>query len=387
VGAAVALVVGVATATAWSDASPVAARAGGRVVGERAWAVVFLALLVLAFALYVVGLLLLRRRAAAATWVVAAGLAVQLAPLTGPLLLSADAWTYWGYARLDNPYEQSPVEARDSASLEWLGERWRDTTSVYGPAFSLAVEPTSAIDSPSVVAWVFRATAAAAVCVCVLIAARAGPFASAFVGWNPVLAVHAAGGGHNDAWIGALVVAALAAGALGRREVAGVAWAIGSFVKWIPLVLLPLRALEARTSRRRVGHLGFAGAAIVVVALATWQYGLSWVEAFGPLARNAGDTTSFALPSRLTQMGVPKPVSLALFAVVFAGVYAWLARQAWRGRARVALAACVLLLCAPYLTPWYLAWVVPLAAVEDDREARLLALALTAYLLPQTIPV
>jgi len=56
-------------------------------------------------------------------------------------------------------------------------------------------------------------------------------------------------------------------------------------------------------------------------------------------------------------------------------------------RARVALAAGLVLLCTPYVTPWYLAWFVPLAAIDDDRAARGLALALTAYLLPQTIPV
>jgi hypothetical protein len=176
-------------------------------------------------------------------------------------------------------------------------------------------------------------------------------------------------------------------GATGRRQLAGVAWVVGSFIKWIPLLLLPLRVLEARTERRPVGHAGFALAAVAVVALATWRYGLSWVEAFGPLARNAQDTTSFALPSRLIELGVPKAVALALAAAAFVVAYAWLARQAWRGHARVALAAGVLLLCAPYVTPWYLAWVVPLAAVEEDRTARLLALALTAYLLPQTIPV
>ena len=52
-----------------------------------------------------------------------------------------------------------------------------------------------------------------------------------------------------------------------------------------------------------------------------------------------------------------------------------------------ALASVALLACAPYVTPWYLAWVVPLAAVEEDKLARGLALAFTAYLLPQTIPV
>jgi hypothetical protein len=380
-------VVGVAAATAWAGASPVAAQAGGRISGDRTWAVAFLALLVLAFVLYLGGLLLLRNRRAAVAWVAALGLAVQLAPLAGPLLLSADAWTYWGYARLDNPYEQTPAEVQDPASYPWVGERWLDTTSVYGPAFTLATEPTGAIESASVAAWFFRGVAAAALCVCVLVAARVGPLAAAFVGWNPVVAVHAAGGGHNDAWVGALVVGALALGAARRKEAAGVAWAVGSFVKWIPLLLLPLRALEARTAGRAVGHVGFALAAVTVVALATWRYGLSWIEAFGPLARNASDTTSFALPSRLTQLGVPKAVALGVAAAAFVAAYALLARQAWRGRARVALAAGLLLLCAPYVTPWYLAWVVPLAAVEEDRTARLLALALTAYLLPQTIPV
>jgi hypothetical protein len=41
----------------------------------------------------------------------------------------------------------------------------------------------------------------------------------------------------------------------------------------------------------------------------------------------------------------------------------------------------------PYVTPWYLVWAVPLAAAEDDDAAQLLAIALGAYLLPQTIPI
>jgi hypothetical protein len=46
-----------------------------------------------------------------------------------------------------------------------------------------------------------------------------------------------------------------------------------------------------------------------------------------------------------------------------------------------------LLVATPYLAPWYVAWLAPLAAAEDeDRAAAWLTLALTAYLLPQTIP-
>ena len=39
------------------------------------------------------------------------------------------------------------------------------------------------------------------------------------------------------------------------------------------------------------------------------------------------------------------------------------------------------------LVVWYLGWVVPLAAAEDDDAAIGISLLLCAYLLPQTIPV
>ncbi|MGB8350495.1 MAG: hypothetical protein WCE47_08700, partial [Gaiella sp.] len=75
------------------------------------------------------------------------------------------------------------------------------------------------------------------------------------------------------------------------------------------------------------------------------------------------------------------------FALLVAGL-AWLARDALAGRARLGAAACLVLATTPYLAVWYLAWAVPLAAPEDDdRLARLAALGLTAYLLPQTIPL
>jgi alpha-1,6-mannosyltransferase len=379
------VLVGAAAATAWADDSPVRARAGGVIAGDRAWAWWFVALLAVAFIGYLAGLALLRRRRVAAPAVVAVALAVQLAPLGAPLLLSSDAWTYWGYARLGNPYDER-LDERDDVARPWVGEKWRDTPSVYGPAFSLATEPVSVTESARVAAWIFKAAAALAIVACVLLAVRlGGAFAGAFVGWNPVVAVHAAGGGHNDAWVGALVLGALVLAAGPRRRLAGVAWAVATLVKWVPLVLLPLRALEARTRGRRVSHVAFAATAAVVVAVATLVYGIAWVESFGPLARNADEMTSYALPSRLIDLGVPKVAALVAAGALFLGVYVWLVVQAQRGRARLALAAGLLVVCSPYVAPWYLAWVVPLAAVEEDRAGRALALALSAYVLPQTI--
>ena len=319
--------------------------------------------------------------------IVVVAIAVQLAPLVGPLLLSSDAWTYWGYAQLDNPYSDVPADEPTDPSFRWVGEKWRDTTSVYGPAFTLASEPVGTFDSPDAASWTFRLLAAAAMVACVLVAARVGTFAAAFVGWNPLLALHAAGGAHNDAWLGALIVATLALGTVGRRNLAGVTLAAGTFVKWVPLVLLPLGMLEARARGRRLGHLAFALAAVGIAAVATLVYGFAWPRAFGPLAENVTETTSASLANRLTQLAVPEPVALGISAALFAVAYVWLAREALRGRARFGLTAGLLVACSPYVTPWYLAWVVPVAAVEDDRAARALALGLSAYLLPQTIPV
>jgi hypothetical protein len=384
------------TALAWPDDSPIVPQPGGALVGDDAWAWAFLGLLALAFAAYVVGLAVLRRVGGAARAVVVVAAAVQLVPLAAPLLLSTDAWTYWEYGRIavvhdGNPYRDTPSDYPDDPAYQYAGVKWRDRTSVYAPGFTLASEPLAAAagTSADAAAWIYKTLAALAAVAMAVLAARlaARPaLGAAFVGWNPVLAIHLAGGGHNDAWIGALLLVALVcAGA--RRQWAGVSWVVSASIKWIPLVLLPLRAFEARTSGRRVGHLGFALAAIAVFGLATWRYGFAWLSAFGPLADNARETTSYALPARLSQLGVPEDLAIALFGVMFALAYVWLARSAWKGRARLALAAGLLIVCAPYVTPWYLAWVIPLAAVEEDPVARGLALALTAYLLPQTIPV
>ena len=80
-------------------------------------------------------------------------------------------------------------------------------------------------------------------------------------------------------------------------------------------------------------------------------------------------------------------MSLALFGAAFVVVYLWLAREAWRGNARLGLATVALLLAVPYLVVWYVVLALPLAAAEDDESAGLLSLALCAYLLRQTIPL
>jgi hypothetical protein len=396
VGAATACLVALASSLAWHEGSPLVPRDGGLADEGNAWP--FFALLVAAFAAYLAGLAVLRRRTLALRAAILLAAAVQLVPLASPLLLSTDAWTYWGYGWISaeghgNPYVDPPASFPDSPAFPHLGADWRDTTSVYGPAFTLLTEPIARISGSSAdaAAWFFKVLAA----VCVLVAtvavsrsSRRPALAAAFVGWNPVLAVHAGGGGHNDALVGALVATAVALGVRRRATVGGAVWAFAALVKWVPLVFFGLAALAARARSRPAGVAGFVAILAAGAAVGTWRYGFHWLGALGPLAGNAVRKTSYALPSRLEELGLPHGAALGLaFAALLTGL-AVLARDALGGRARLGAAACLVLATTPYLAVWYLAWAVPLAAPEDDdRLARVAALALTAYLLPQTIPL
>ncbi len=393
-GAVTLALVAAACALAWRPGSPLVPRDGGNVSGT---APLFFVLLLGAFAMYLVGLQAIRRMTPSTRAAVILAAGIQLVPLAAPLLLSTDAWTYWSYGWIPssgsgNPYSDAPQEFPANPALPFMGSAWLDTTSVYGPAFTLASEPLAAVanDSSNVAAWTYKALAAGAALAAALLAgrlARRRAFAIAFVGWNPLLAVHLAGGGHNDAWVGALLLAALALAASRRLQGAGALWVLAIGVKWIPILFLALRALEARATGRPTGHRGFAIAAAAVVVAATAAYGGAWPLAIFPLAGNAALETSYAIPHRLEQLGLPSALALGLAVAAFVAGFAWLAREARRGRARLGLAACLVLVTTPYLAVWYLAWAVPLAAAEEDAVAMGVCLALCLYLLPQTIPL
>ena len=374
--------------------APLAPEAAGRAGTRDGWSVAFLAALGAAFAAYLLALRLLAGRPArlAAVGAVAAG--IQLLPLAAPLLLSTDAWTYWEYGAIanegGNPYRDTPAEYPSNPAFAHAGADWRDTTSVYGPAFSLLSQLVAHAvgSSEDAAAWTFKVLAAVSMLALTALAARLATnraFAAAYVGWNPLLAIHFAGGGHNDALMMALVLGAIALAASGRRGAAAVLWPLAILVKWVPLVFFALRVLAARTARRRVAHRVFALTAAAVLALATWQYGLGWLSASGPLAENAEGQSSYAFSHRLEQLGLSHALALGAAGIVLAVGLALLGREALRGRPHLARAGCLLLVATPWLTPWYAVWAVPLAAAEEDRKAQLFALALCAYLLPQTI--
>jgi alpha-1,6-mannosyltransferase len=364
-------------------------RVGGVEHGDRG-SVAFLAALALGFATYAGALVILRRRDGNVAAVCALAAAIQLIPLAGPLLLSHDVYSYWAYARIADrhdrdPYTVPPARFPTDPATRAVARGWRGTTSVYGPAFtasSIVVEE-SAGSSRDEVAFAFRTAAALGAIGATLLAAfvaRRKAFAAAFVGWNPLLAVSFAGGGHNDALMLLLMLGALALTTRGKDFGAGVLWVFAAAVKAPALLLLPLQLVRARPRT-------WAGAVVVGVlgsVTATFAFGTSWLAALTRLGRHEA---RFAVPVRLEALGLPDTVVHVLAAGVLVIGGLWLLRQARSGRPRFALGACLLVVTSPWLLPWYATWPVALAAAEEDVAAQVFALALAAYLLPDRVPV
>jgi hypothetical protein len=356
------------------------------------WRPVYVVAVVATFVLYLVALhFVVGTRLGV---VLAVALVIQLVPLTAPLLFSTDAYSYWDYGRIaavhhGNPYANRPSRWPDDPAYQRMGADWRERTSVYGPAFTLAAEGDARIagSSPRTATLLFRLLATAgmlAVLAATVLASGGSVFAAAFVGWNPLLALHFAGGGHNDALMAVFLVAALSLSGIWE----GTAWVAAAAVKPIAAVFLPLRAVEA-LRRRELGRLvaGLALAAALVALVASLRYGSAWLGLLSPLTNQLRQTSSLGLPYWLNRAGAPERAARAALVVLFALFYLWLLRESWRGaRPRYALCAVVLLLATSWLQPWYAVWAVPLAAIESDRVARFGALALTGYFLWDTIP-
>jgi hypothetical protein len=123
---------------------------------------------------------------------------------------------------------------------------------------------------------------------------------------------------------------------------------------------------------------------VTLAASATVVFGTRWLTA---LSFAGGRRSAYSIPSRLTELGIPHSVASVIVVVAATAALVVLCCAALRGRAHLGIAAVVLLLATPWLLPWYAAWAVPLAAADEDAAARWLAIALSAYLLPDRVPL
>jgi alpha-1,6-mannosyltransferase len=381
--AGVTLVTAIAVAViAANHASPSAV---SPVTPRGAWNDVWVGGLIAAFALYGIGALLSRTGRLRLRVAVAVAVAVQALPLAGPLLLSKDAFLYWGEARVltvhhANPYRATPSDYPTDPALPWVSQSWQAEPAPYGPAWEiLAAGPAVVAGSSHRVAELaYRVLAFLALLGCIAIVARRTRSAAAvaFLGWSPLIALHYAGGGHSDAVMMVFVLAALAAGPGAKG---GALWPVASAFKPFAPILVPLELAQRRLAVGKRWWLGFAASTVAVIAISILLFGIHWVRA---ATTGAHLTSTLGGVHWLTQLGLTHRYAVIVAALLFLIVYAALLRSAWRtGRARFSLAATALCLTSSLLRPWYALWPVALAALEEETLGTVAAYALTGYLL------
>lgn len=324
-------------------------------------------------------------------WVLVAIVAVHAVLLAGPPLLTGDVFGYIGYARLGVLYGLSPYTHGGASLGDDPVHRfvlWRNVVSPYGPGFTLlsyAVVPLGVAGA----LWAFKALAVvsslASVVLTAMAADRAGGSparAAAFVGLNPVLLVYAVGGAHND-----LLVAALSAGALvllGRRRgaaAAGVATAAGS-LKVSALLLVPYMILGARRRSAALAAALAVGAVSVVAAVLAFGRSLGGMVA--ALAQQQRSVSRNSVPAEVAKLlggGIGTiRIVLSIALIVVVALTLW---RAWRRRSAAGAAGwatLALVTTTAWLVPWYVVWLLPLAAVSRDRRLVAGTFAFTAFL-------
>jgi glycosyl transferase family 87 len=329
-------------------------------------------------------------------WAAIAVLLVLFACL--PPLLSHDVYSYLDSARLAvrhglDPYVHAPQSVPGDPAFPHVV--WTETTSAYGPLFTLATYPLAWLPVGAAV-YVLKAVSAVAVLAIAYLVARLAPArgvdparAAAFVALNPLVLVHVVGGPHNDG-LAVLLMTLGIAGMLTAREGVGAGTFVAAAVtKATAAIALPFALLG---SERRPRFLRGGLAALVLIALVAYlAFGWNWLHAFTLAGENQGRTSHMSVPittARLTGLDpdLVRAAALALYSVLVAYLLVWTHRGGDWLRA-TAWATTGLLLATSWLLPWYLLWPLPAAALSRDRPLKLLLLGLTAYQLGARIPL
>jgi alpha-1,6-mannosyltransferase len=327
--------------------------------------------------------------------------------LLAPPLLSQDVFSYIAYARLGakhslDPYTHAPIDIPRDAVFPFAGSR--PATSVYGPAFTLLTYPLAAVGVPAAL-WTLKLVAALSSLGIVALVWRAAerlgrdPLPAAlFVGLNPHLLVHDVAGAHNETLVVLLTAAGLAAFVAGSpRAGPALATAAAGFKASAGLVVPYLVAAARPRWRAALGAAVAAGVAIGLLALL--GFGTHALDALGLLSSNQDRTSRWSFPYKTAQLlGAVLPGDRldyrdpvrALYALGFAAVFLWTLLRTWRGADPLTMAGwatLAILVASAWLVPWYVLWLLPLAALAADRRLRWATVALCAWMLPIAIPL
>ncbi|MDX6689650.1 MAG: alpha,6-mannosyltransferase [Solirubrobacteraceae bacterium] len=306
----------------------------------------------------------------------------------------SDIYTYLGFARLSvahgiSPYDHGLVAAHADPVFELAVGKWRTGTTPYGPLFTLVTMAAAQLPVAAA-AWTLKGVMCAAMLGCVglvgIIARRLGRdpiLAAAFVGLNPAVLVYVLGKGHSDGLMMLPVLLAVLFVVRGHEIAAGASAVVAAGVKITAGVVVPILVIGA--GRRGRIAIGIAIGALATGAIAYAAFGAGPIHVLHNARRDQqlvrADLSLFGLVGR--GLGVDWKSAAAHHGIeIFLASYALVLVAAlvrprhwigWSGWAMVALLATSI-----SLWPWYLAWLLPLAALAGDVTLSLAALALTA---------
>jgi hypothetical protein len=393
-------------------------------------------------AMYLSYLLALKHaRRLPARWVVAAILAAHVVYLLSPPLALTDVFNYINYGRMEvvhnlNPYTTIPILEPHSDPSFFLSN-WHELLSPYGPLFTMltfAVVPLGVGGSFWALKTLLVLLSLATIFLvwkCALLLKRDPLTAIALVGLNPIVLVWGLGGDHNDFLMVFFIMlgfyllllsharargaSGAADGTLAAAQIGGVgenpravAGAPGALRGW----LLPLSLLEVSAGGAFVIAIGLKASAavlipVVLAALARVPRALVQLVLgmlVGGAVVAAASLLAFGLhiPDLSTQSelvtseSIPNLIGLALgsggentlvrdvVTLALVASVAWCSWLAWRRRDALTAsgwASVALLVTLSWVLPWYVLWVLPLAALSSSRRLRTVALVLGAYLI------
>jgi alpha-1,6-mannosyltransferase len=394
-------------------------------------------------AMYAAYLLALWFRAGlSARLVIGCAVAVHLIFVLAPPLALTDVFNYINYARMEvvhhlNPYTTIPIlEPHNDPS--YALSNWHQLLSPYGPLFTLitfAVAPLGVAAS----FWALKVVLAAAslatlalVWRCARLLGRDPVTAVALVGLNPIVLVWGLGGDHNDSLmllfivLGFYLLLRAGVGGAASREspvatrpgadsgdaagseasrgsrlgslrsvssaavLAGAAFVAAAAIKASAAVLIPVVLASLLRSRRRLAEvvLGMALASVVVGAASLVAFGLHVPD----LSTQSRLVTNESVPNLIGLAvgagGETETLHLVMSAALAAAVLACCVQSWRRGSAITASgwASVALLVTLSWVLPWYVLWVLPLAALSSSRRLRAVVAVLGAYLIVSWAP-
>jgi hypothetical protein len=309
--------------------------------------------------------------------------------LMSPPLQLTDLFNYLGYARLGGLHHLNPythVMANELHDPAFRFSSWHHLRSPYGPLFTAATYPLALMSIP-VAYWTIKVVSVlmslafiALVWHCARQLGRDPRFAVLFVAANPVYLFYEVGGFHNDFFMLIPATAAIALLLARRDRAAGAALMVAVAVKFTVILLLPFLLIAARPAARRLRIItGAALATIPLAALSLVLFGLSVPN----LQDQSTLLTDFSIPNMVGLAigiggGTPALLRVANVALVAAVLYQlrrnrdWLSGAGWSTLALIASLA--------WLVPWYIVWLLPLAALGTSVRLRRVTAAFTVYL-------